>query len=82
MDALVKSYARYMTCREILLQSVGIVRDVTATFKDIMIEDETLSAVEHIPEAASRHTSKPGGLFGKILGKSIGQSLLILQRRS
>jgi tetratricopeptide (TPR) repeat protein len=58
------------------IASVGIVRDVTVTFKDIMIGNETRSAVQHIPEAASRQTPKPGGLFSKMLGKSSGKTTL------
>jgi CheY-like chemotaxis protein len=56
------------------IASVGIVRDVTATFKDIMINDETQNAVENKSEAASRQTSKPAGLFSKILNKSSGKA--------
>jgi tetratricopeptide (TPR) repeat protein len=56
------------------IASVGIVRDVTATFKDIMINDETQNAVENKAEAASRQTSKPTGLFSKILNKSSGKA--------
>jgi CheY-like chemotaxis protein len=52
------------------MASVGIMRDVTATFKDIMIDNETRGAGEHVPEAASLQTPKPAGLFNKILGKS------------
>ncbi len=56
------------------IASVGFVRDVTATFKDIMIQDETQDAVEHKTEAAPRQPSKPAGLFGKILSKSSGKA--------
>ena len=56
------------------IAAVGIVRDVTATFKDIMIYDETQDAVEHKTETASRQTSKPAGLFSKILSKSSGKA--------
>ena len=41
------------------IAAVETVRDVTATFKDIVIHDETQDAVAHITEAASRQTSKP-----------------------
>ena len=53
---------------------VGIVRDVTATFKDIIIHDETQDAVEYKTEAVSQQTSKPAGLFSKILSKSSGKA--------
>ena len=56
------------------IAAVGIVRDVTATFKDVMTLDETKDAVEHKTEAASRQTSKPAGLFSKILSKSSGKA--------
>jgi tetratricopeptide (TPR) repeat protein len=56
------------------IAAVETVRDVTATFKDIVIHDETQDAVAHITEAASRQTSKPVGLVDKILGTSSGKS--------
>ena len=56
------------------IAAVETVRDVTATFKDIVILDETQDAVAHIAEAASRQTSKPAGLVNKILGTSAGKS--------
>jgi tetratricopeptide (TPR) repeat protein len=56
------------------IAAVETVRDVTATFKDIVIHDETHDAVAHVTEAASRQTSKPAGLFDKILGTSSGKA--------
>jgi tetratricopeptide (TPR) repeat protein len=56
------------------IAAVGIVRDVTATFKDIMIHDETQDAVEYKTEAASQQTSKPAGLFSKILSTASGKA--------
>jgi DNA-binding response OmpR family regulator/Flp pilus assembly protein TadD len=56
------------------IAAVETVRDITATFKDIVILDETQDAVAHIAEAASRQTSKPAGLVNKILGTSAGKS--------
>jgi CheY-like chemotaxis protein len=52
------------------IASVGIVRDVTATFEDAIIHDETKDVVEYKTEAKSQQTSTPAGLFGKILSKS------------
>ena len=54
---------------------VGIVRDVTATFKDILIHDETRDAVENQTEAVSPQTSKPEGFFSKIISKSSGKAV-------
>jgi len=56
------------------IAAVETVRDVTATFKDIVIHDETQDAVAHITETASRQTSKPAGLVDKILGTSSGKA--------
>jgi DNA-binding response OmpR family regulator/Flp pilus assembly protein TadD len=56
------------------IAAVETVRDVTATFKDIVIHDETQDAVAHITEDASRQTSKPAGLVDKILGTSSGKA--------
>jgi CheY-like chemotaxis protein len=56
------------------IAAVETVRDVTATFKDIVIHDETQDAVANITEAASRQTSKPAGLVDKILGSSSGKA--------
>jgi DNA-binding response OmpR family regulator len=50
---------------------VGTVRDVTATFGDIVIKDPTFEDAEEISEAALSETPKPAkGLFDKLLGKS------------
>lgn len=54
---------------------VGIVRDVTATFQDIMIDDETRNAGEQKTGDVSRQTSKPAGLFGKIFSTATGKSM-------
>jgi tetratricopeptide (TPR) repeat protein len=56
------------------IAAVETVRDITATFKDIVIQDETLAAVAHITEDASRQTSKTAGLVDKILGTSSGKA--------
>ncbi|HZK30894.1 MAG TPA: response regulator [Methanoregula sp.] len=56
------------------IAAVGIVRDVTGTFEDKMIEDQSQAAEGRIPETASRQPSKPVGLFDKILGKSSGKA--------
>ena len=56
------------------IAAVETVRDITATFKDIVIHDETQDAVAHITESASRQTSKPAGLVDKILGTSSGKA--------
>ncbi len=56
------------------IAAVGIMRDVTATFRDVMIQNETNDAIENKADTASRQTSKPAGLFGKILGKASGKA--------
>ena len=56
------------------IASVGIVRDVTATFEDAIIHDETKDVVEYKTEVKSQQTSTPAGLFGKILSKSSASS--------
>jgi DNA-binding response OmpR family regulator len=56
------------------IAAVETVRDITATFKDIVIHDETQDAVAHITESASRQTSKPAGFVDKILGTSSGKA--------
>jgi tetratricopeptide (TPR) repeat protein len=56
------------------IAAVGIVRDVTATFKDVMIHEETQDAVEPVTEVASRQPSKPTGLFSKILSSASGKA--------
>jgi DNA-binding response OmpR family regulator/Flp pilus assembly protein TadD len=49
---------------------VGTVRDVTATFGDLMINDPTLDDASNLAKVASSETKKPAkGLFDKILGK-------------
>jgi DNA-binding response OmpR family regulator/Flp pilus assembly protein TadD len=56
------------------IAAVGIVRDVTGTFEDKMIGNQSQAAEGRIPETASRQTSKPTGFFSKILGKSSGKA--------
>jgi len=56
------------------IASVGIVRDVTASYENVIINDETKDTVEHKTGAASRQTVKPAGLFSKILSKSSGKA--------
>jgi len=53
------------------IAAVETVRDVTATFKDIVIHDESQDAVAHPAEGVSPQTAKPAkGFFDKILGKT------------
>jgi DNA-binding response OmpR family regulator len=53
------------------IASIGTIRDVTATFSDVMIRDSRLDEAAQLAEAASPETRKSkGGLFNKILGKS------------
>jgi PAS domain S-box-containing protein len=53
------------------IASVGTVRDVTATFGDIVISDSRLDEASQLAVEASREPQKPAtGLFKKILGKS------------
>jgi PAS domain S-box-containing protein len=53
------------------IAAVGTLRDVTATFKDVVIRDETELAAAHIAEAASPQTPKKApGMFDKIFGKT------------
>jgi Tfp pilus assembly protein PilF len=56
------------------IAAVETVRDITATFKDIVIHDETQDAVANITEAATRQTSKPTSLVNKLLGTSSGKT--------
>ncbi len=53
---------------------VGIVRDVTATFKDILPDEETPDAGEQKTDTVSRQTLKPAGLFGKIFSAATGRA--------
>ncbi len=55
--------------------SVGIVRDVTGTFRDIVISGESPDAPENRNDTEFPQTSKPVGLFSKILGTSSGKAL-------
>jgi tetratricopeptide (TPR) repeat protein len=53
------------------IAAVETVRDVTATFKDIVIHDETQDAVANLTEAVSAQSAKPAkGMFDRILGKT------------
>ena len=56
------------------ISAVATIRDVTATFKDIVIHDETEDAVAHITDAASRGSARPAGVFDKILGSAMGKA--------
>jgi PAS domain S-box-containing protein len=50
---------------------VGTVRDITATFKDLVIKDDTAKAAEEIAQSvAQQSTIKAPGIFDKILGKT------------
>ena len=66
------------------IAAVGTLRDVTATFKDVVIRDETAEAAAHIAEVASPQPSeKASGLFDKILGKTSSfykEGVLLFQR--
>ena len=53
------------------IAAVETVRDVTATFKDIVVHDDTREAVAHLTDISSPQTSKPAqGFFDRILGKT------------
>ena len=56
------------------IAAVASLRDVTATFKDIVIHEEAQDAVSHITDAASRQPSRPAGMFDKLLGTSSGKA--------
>jgi CheY-like chemotaxis protein/tetratricopeptide (TPR) repeat protein len=56
------------------IAAVGIVRDVTDAFKDVIIENQPQAAEGDAPEAAILQSSKPTGFFSKILGKSSGKA--------
>jgi PAS domain S-box-containing protein len=50
---------------------VGTIRDITATFKDLIIADDTAKAAADIAEAVTKKSSaKEPGFFDKILGKT------------
>jgi DNA-binding response OmpR family regulator len=50
--------------------SVATVRDVTATFGDVITDDSAAGTAEEIPELPSPEPKKPApGIFNKILGK-------------
>ncbi|MGA2913885.1 MAG: response regulator [Methanoregula sp.] len=53
------------------IAAAGMMRDVTATFKDVIIRDEAQEAAAHLADVASQKSSKPAGkMFDKILGKA------------
>jgi len=54
------------------IAAAGMLRDVTATFKDVIIRDESQDAAANLAaEVASKKSSKPAGkMFDKILGKA------------
>ena len=53
------------------IASVGIIRDVTTTFSDVVVRDSRHDEASQIADAASAEPKKSkGGIFGKILGKS------------
>jgi CheY-like chemotaxis protein len=52
------------------IAAVEIVRDVTATFEDVLIQDEIKDTGEPKTNAGSRQTSKPAELLNKIFSKS------------
>jgi len=66
-----KAMPLYMV-RETLSQLPVMIRDVTATFKDVIIRDESQEAAAVLAaEVASKKSSKPAGkMFDKILGKA------------
>jgi DNA-binding response OmpR family regulator len=53
------------------IASVGIIRDVTTTFSDVVVRDSRHDEATQIADAASAEPKKSKvGIFGKILGKS------------
>jgi DNA-binding response OmpR family regulator/Flp pilus assembly protein TadD len=54
------------------IAAAGMLRDVTATFKDVIIRDESQDAAANLAaEVATKKSSKPAGkMFDKILGKA------------
>jgi CheY-like chemotaxis protein len=52
------------------IAAAGIIRDVTATAEDVLIQDDTKDTVDQKTDAESRQPSKPGALLNKILAKS------------
>ena len=54
------------------IAAAGMLRDVTATFKDVIIRDESQDAAANLAaEVASKQSSKPAGkMFDKILGRA------------
>jgi len=54
------------------IAAAGMLRDVTATFKDVIIRDESQDAAANLAaEVSSKKSSKPAGkMFDKILGKA------------
>jgi len=53
------------------IAAVGMLKDVTSTFKDVVIRDESQDAAANLAaEVASRKSSKPAGMLDKILGKA------------
>ena len=53
------------------IAAVGTLRDITATFKDVVIKDDTAEAATQLAEAVSQQSSKKApGIFDKILGKT------------
>lgn len=56
------------------IASIGVVRDVTATFKDVIVGDSQLEDAVQLEKFAATDTKKQKtGLFGKILGKTSPQ---------
>jgi len=49
------------------IAAVGLVRDLTDSWKDLAIHDQTKDTGENKTEGASQKTSKPAGFFDKIL---------------
>jgi len=59
------------------IASIGIVRDVTATFKDVIAGDLQLEDAAQLEKEAVKETKKQkAGIFGKILGKPSPQESL------
>ncbi len=53
------------------IASIGTIRDVTATFSDVVIRDSQQDEAAQLADVVSPDTKKPkAGLFNKILGKS------------
>ena len=53
-----------------LVASIGIVRDVSSTFGDVIMHDSILERASELEDLALPEREKPSGLFNKITGKA------------